>query len=79
MPKEIDSDDAKTQLPELLRKVAVGETFTITKHGKPIADLIPSRTAARKKKTAAINNILKTKKHTVPDTLLSELKEIGHN
>ncbi len=35
--------DAKTQLPKLLQAVEAGETVTITRHGKPIAELGPVR------------------------------------
>jgi prevent-host-death family protein len=34
--------DAKTQLPKLLERVSRGERFIITKHGRPIAELIPA-------------------------------------
>ena len=43
MNEEIGSYDAKTKLPEILRRVEAGECFTITNRGKPVADLIPSR------------------------------------
>ncbi|MEI2649643.1 MAG: type II toxin-antitoxin system prevent-host-death family antitoxin [Dermatophilaceae bacterium] len=33
--------EAKTHLPALLAKVERGETVTITRHGKPIARLVP--------------------------------------
>jgi prevent-host-death family protein len=42
----IGSFEAKTQLPQLLEQVAKGEEFTITRHGKPVARLVPA-TAAR--------------------------------
>ena len=41
MKKEIGSFEAKTKLPELLRKVQAGERFTITNRGKPVAELGP--------------------------------------
>ena len=37
MPTEIGAYEAKTHLPALLERVARGEWFTITKHGRPIA------------------------------------------
>ena len=77
MLNEIGSYDAKTKLPEILRKVKSGQTFTITNHGKPIADLIPSRAGDRERTEAAINNILKAKKHKITDATLTELKETG--
>lgn len=77
MLEEIGSYDAKTKLPEILRRVAQGEAFTITNRGKPIADLIPSRMSDQHKREAAINNLLTTKKHIVSDKMLAELKESG--
>jgi prevent-host-death family protein len=77
MLEEIGSYDAKTKLPEILRRVESGEAFTITNRGKPIADLIPSRVGHQQKTEAAINNILKAKKHKVSDDVLDDLKESG--
>ncbi len=37
----VGSFEAKTHLPQLLERVANGEEFTITKHGKPVARLVP--------------------------------------
>jgi prevent-host-death family protein len=40
--------EAKTQLPKLLSRVARGDEITITRHGTPIARLVPaSRPRAR--------------------------------
>ena len=47
---DIGAYDAKTHLPKLLERVEKGERFVITRHGKPVAELIP--VAARD--TAAI-------------------------
>jgi len=33
--------EAKTHLSELLEKVGAGEEITITKHGSPVAKLVP--------------------------------------
>ena len=38
---KVGSFEAKTHLPALLERVARGERFTITKHGVPVAMLIP--------------------------------------
>jgi prevent-host-death family protein len=38
----VGSYEAKTHLPTLLARVARGERFTITKHGVPVAVLIPA-------------------------------------
>ena len=34
--------DAKTQFPKLLERVRRGERFLITKHGRPVARLVPA-------------------------------------
>jgi prevent-host-death family protein len=39
--KTVGSYEAKTHLPALLDRVARGETITITRHGKPVAQLVP--------------------------------------
>ena len=38
----VGSFDAKTHLAQLLERVANGEEFTITRHGKPVARLVPA-------------------------------------
>jgi len=40
----VGSFEAKTHLPQLLERVAKGEEITITKHGKPVARLVPAVT-----------------------------------
>jgi prevent-host-death family protein len=40
--ESVGSFEAKTHLPQLLERVAKGEEFTITKHGKPVARLVPA-------------------------------------
>ena len=40
MPK-VGAYEAKTHLPKLLDRVKKGERFVITKHGQPVAELVP--------------------------------------
>lgn len=50
--------EAKTHLSELLEKVEAGEEITITKHGAPIAKLVPvKKEASREERLAAIERI----------------------
>lgn len=44
---EIGSYDAKTRLPELLRQVRKGKSFTITNRGEAVAELVPVRRPAK--------------------------------
>lgn len=46
MHTEIGSYEAKTRLPELLRQVREGRSFTITNRGEAVAELVPIRTTA---------------------------------
>lgn len=39
--REVQSSDAKTHLTQLLSDVERGETIVITRHGRPIARLVP--------------------------------------
>jgi prevent-host-death family protein len=41
MARTVGAYEAKTHLPRLLDEVAKGETITITKHGVPVARLVP--------------------------------------
>jgi len=38
---EIGAYEAKTHLPKLLERVQKGERFVITRHGRPVAELVP--------------------------------------
>lgn len=44
--RSIGAYEAKTHLPRLLDEVARGERITITKHGVPVAILVPPGSAA---------------------------------
>ena len=39
--ESVGAYEAKTHLPRLLDRVAQGESLTITRHGRPVARLIP--------------------------------------
>jgi len=38
---EISVKNAKNQLSELLHRAEAGETVVVTRHGKPVADIVP--------------------------------------
>lgn len=51
----IGSYDAKTRLSELLERVQGGEEITITRHGDPVARLVPiQRQSSESSRRAAI-------------------------
>ncbi len=47
--------DAKTQLPKLLDRVSRGERFLITRHGRPVAQLVP----AESEESVDVNEIIR--------------------
>lgn len=52
--------EAKTHFSELLEKVEAGEEITITRHGSPVAKLVPvKRKASADERIEAIGRILK--------------------
>lgn len=48
MKQEVGAYEAKTHLPRLLDEVAAGRRITITKHGKPVALLVPPLSRGRR-------------------------------
>ena len=59
-PNIVGAYEAKTHLSELLEKVEAGEEFVITKHGAPVARLVPVRKEASvHERLAAIQRIQK--------------------
>jgi len=60
--KQIGAYDAKTKLASLLEEVSRGQEFTITKHGVPIALLIPVRGKISRKPKDVIREILELRR-----------------
>ena len=52
--REIQATEAKTRLAELLRAVEHGEAIAITRHGKPVAHLVPAPTQDRANRERAV-------------------------
>ncbi|MBJ7607885.1 MAG: type II toxin-antitoxin system prevent-host-death family antitoxin [Candidatus Dormibacteraeota bacterium] len=57
--RSVGSYEAKTHLPRLLDAVAGGETVTITKHGRPVARLVPFAGASSRDLTDVIAGMRK--------------------
>jgi prevent-host-death family protein len=54
---EIGAYEAKTHLPELLQRVQAGERFIITRHGHPVAQLIPITDRKSEEKRLALDRL----------------------
>jgi prevent-host-death family protein len=70
--KQIQSSIAKAQFAELLDQVERGETIVITRHGKPIARLVPDEEARRARVAEAIEGIKELQK-TGPRATMDEI------
>ena len=55
--RTIGAYEAKTHLPRLLDRVARGESLTITRHGRPVARLVPVENEARDRARKAARRI----------------------
>jgi prevent-host-death family protein len=75
----IGSFEAKTHLAQLLERVAEGEEFTITRHGKPVARLVPTRAARPEPDVRAAVEAMKAfrKGRTLCDLSIREMIEEG--
>ena len=75
--------EAKTKLAELLDKVEAGESIVITRHGKPVARLVPAAAgeAERVRKRAVIDEIRRKRagwdRGAKPGSTIAELIKAG--
>jgi prevent-host-death family protein len=70
--KCIQASVAKTHLPELLDEVERGATIVITRHGKPIARLIPDEDTRREEALQAMREMREARK-TAPRATIEEI------
>lgn len=76
--KRVGAYEAKTHLPRLLDEVARGETITITKHGVPVAMLVPPLWAHRPDTGTVIDALRQFRKGIrLGDLSLREMIEEG--
>jgi prevent-host-death family protein len=74
----VGSYEAKTHLPGLLDRVAKGERITITKHGTPVAMLVPVDPVSRKDRAQVIEELRRFRKgKTLGGISIRELIEEG--
>ncbi len=76
--QSVGSYEAKTHLPALLDRVAQGEQITITRHGVPVAMLVPASDARRHDVRETIEAMLEFRKGNRLDGLsIREMIEEG--
>lgn len=63
--REIQASDAKARLPQLLDDVERGETLIITRHGRPIARIVPEVDRRQEEVDRALASIRELRKRTL--------------
>jgi prevent-host-death family protein len=78
MSRIIGSYEAKTHLPRLLDEVAAGATITITKHGVPVALLVPPEASGTPSVRAAVAGLRNFRsRHPLAGVTIRELIDEG--
>ena len=76
--ESIGAYEAKTHLPRLLDRVAHGERITITKHGVPVAILVPAGPPGKRAASEVIEEIKRSRKgRKLRDVTIRQLIEEG--
>jgi prevent-host-death family protein len=75
--RHIQASEAKTHLPSLLDDVERGETLVITRHGKPIARLVPDEAQGVNDVRKAVEDLIEFRK-TMPKITLDEMLSARH-
>ena len=75
---EVGAFEAKTNLSQLLKRVQAGERIVITKHNRPVAELIPYNPRDTGKIRAAIESLKAFQEtHTLAGLSVRQMLEEG--
>jgi prevent-host-death family protein len=76
MPTEIGAFEAKTKFSEILRKVELGEHFTVTRRGKIVAEINPPAPTIRPVPQDVIDRLMHPKIHGISgEEVLAAIRE----
>ena len=75
--REVQSSEAKARLPQLLDEVERGETIVITRHGRPIARIVPEAARRREEIEKAMAELREFRK-SMPRLTLEEILSARH-
>jgi prevent-host-death family protein len=74
----IGAFEAKTHFASLLERAAKGEEIVITRHGTPVAKLVPARMENRERRREAIQRLMEfSKGQTLGDLTIRALRDEG--
>ncbi len=76
--RRVGSYEAKTHLPRLLEEVAGGATITITRHGVPVAVLVPPVSSRTSSVREAVDGLRAFRgRHHLRDVTIRQLIDEG--
>ncbi|HWH36762.1 MAG TPA: type II toxin-antitoxin system prevent-host-death family antitoxin [Candidatus Limnocylindrales bacterium] len=75
--RRVGAYEAKTKLPSLLDDVAAGQSVTITRHGTPIARLVPADRQRETARSAAEQLLEFRRAHRLAGLSIRELIDEG--
>ncbi len=75
--ESIGAFDAKTRFSELLARAAKGESFLVTRHGHPVARIIPESGPDAERASRAVAR-LKTMRGTIQGVSLDDVLAARH-
>ncbi len=70
--RQIRATEAKARLAELLRLVEGGERISITRHGRPVAHLVPANDQARASRREAMDRLMEARSRWEPTGMSRE-------
>lgn len=76
--REVQASEAKTHLPRLLDEVERGETIVITRHGRPIARIVPEADRRRADLERAVADLQALRRRLAGRITLEELLSARH-
>jgi prevent-host-death family protein len=75
---QVGAFEAKTHFAALLERAARGEEIVITRHGTPVAKLVPLSAANGERRRKAIQRLMEfSKGQTLGDLTIRELRDEG--
>jgi len=75
--EEIGAFEAKTKLPEILRKTADGRSYLITRRGKPVARLVPVEAPMERRLLTLLFELNAVREGVTGEQTIRELIEEG--
>ncbi|MHB8067338.1 MAG: type II toxin-antitoxin system Phd/YefM family antitoxin [Desulfobaccales bacterium] len=75
---QVGASEARTHFAQLLDRVAQGERIIITRHGTPVAELVPVKTVSREQVREVVKALKAFReKHPLGDLSIREMIEEG--